>query len=134
MTRDELVETLARVLRAGPPLRFALLFGSHATGKARATSDVDLAIVPADSDLPLRAELELAAAVETATGRRTDIVRLDTAPLLLRWEVARTGVPVYGDHADIVRFLAMTASEHADLGPSLARAAETYRRRLAGST
>ena len=134
MTRDELVETLAQVLRVGPPLRFALLFGSRATGSARATSDIDIALVPVDSDLPLRAELELAVAVEAATGRRTDIVRLDRAPLLLRWEVARTGIPISGEHAAIVRFRAMTASEHADVGPSLARAAETYRRRLAGGT
>jgi uncharacterized protein len=86
------LERLRTALRSGPPLRLAVLFGSRAAGRARPDSDFDVGILPVDADLPLRAELALAAALSAATGCEADVVRLDGAAPLLGAEVARTGV------------------------------------------
>jgi hypothetical protein len=59
-----------------------------------------------------------------------DLVRLDRAPLVLRWRIASEGIPVVGNHVTWARFAASTASEHADFAPALARAAARFRERL----
>jgi predicted nucleotidyltransferase len=133
MERDDagLVAEISRVIEAGPPLKLALLFGSAAQGRLRGDSDLDLAVLPADPSLPLRAELDLQADLTRATGRDVDLVRLDRAPTLLRWEIARTGrVLVSNPPAERIRFLSAAASEHADFAPDAERAARLYRRRL----
>jgi predicted nucleotidyltransferase len=46
---------------SAPRLRLALLFGSNAVGSAHAQSDVDVAILPEQADLPLADELRFQA-------------------------------------------------------------------------
>jgi uncharacterized protein len=122
---------LQRALRTGPRLRLAVLFGSFARGRGRSDSDLDLAILPVDPSLPLRDELDLQVALEHAAAREVDLVRLDRAPIVLRWRIAREGVPLVGTESrEWTRFLAETAAEHAEIAPALARAAEIFRRRL----
>ncbi len=82
--------SLTRVLDRAE-LVLAVLFGSAASGKLQADSDIDLAILPV-ADLGLREELDLQVELERATGRRVDLVRLDQAAPQVRFEVARTGV------------------------------------------
>jgi predicted nucleotidyltransferase len=129
-------EALEDVLAEEPNILFAILFGSRARGRARPESDVDLAVLPRDADLPLRAELALQARLERDLGRPVDVLRLDRADPLVRWEVARHGVPVLcRDRRALVRFVARAALEHADIAPLAARAGELFRRRiLAGGT
>jgi predicted nucleotidyltransferase len=128
---SRLMAEIARIIEAGPPLRLAILFGSAARGRLRADSDLDIAVLPEDASLPLRAELELQAALTRATGREVDLVRLDHAPTLLRWEIARNG-RVLASHppAEQIRFLSAAASEHADFAPDAERAARLFRRHL----
>ena len=128
---DALIDSLTRVLSAGPPLRLAVLFGSHATGRAQANSDVDVAILPRDPALSLKLELELAGQLSRSVGREVDLVRLDRASTLVRWEIARDGIVLVAEpKPEWVRFRASTASEHADLREALHRSAELFRRRL----
>src|SRR5689334_11483357 len=94
---SELFEEVRRVLQAGPPLRLAVLFGSFAKQRARADSDLDIAILPRDDSLPLHAELDLAAQLSLRTRREVDLVRLDQATMLLRWEVAKDGILLISD-------------------------------------
>ena len=77
--REALIERLIGVLRDGPPVRFAFLFGSTARGTAGPDSDVDIAFVPVDPAISLADELALAARLERAAGRPVDLVRLDMA-------------------------------------------------------
>jgi predicted nucleotidyltransferase len=131
---DALIDVLRTALAGGPPLRLALLFGSTARGRARPDSDVDLAILPVDREMPLRAELDLQATLERACGRTVHLVRLDQAGTLLKWEAARCGVPVVArSPTDHVRFVAAAALEHAEVGPALARAGAVFRDRLQSS-
>jgi predicted nucleotidyltransferase len=116
----QLALRLKTVLAAGPRLRLAMLFGSAAKGTMRPDSDVDVAILPEDPDLPLRAELGLQVALTEAAGREVDLARLDRASTLLKWQVARHGTLLFASDRTSL-----------DFAPAFARAAERFRRRLA---
>ena len=64
-----------------------------AQGKARPKSDVDLGILldPYSPGLRFRVEAELG----RAAGRPVDVILLDDAPPLLRFEIAREGVLLF---------------------------------------
>jgi predicted nucleotidyltransferase len=125
-------DVLASALAAspvGPLLRVAILFGSAASGLLHSASDIDVGILPIDQDLPLRRELQLQADLERLCGRAVDIVRLDLASTLLRWEVARGGrVLLEAPTGAGARFQAQAALEHADFAPLFEAGAERWRR------
>lgn len=126
-----IVETIRRVLAGGPPVRLVVVFGSAARGALRPDSDLDVGIVPSDPELPLAEELDLQARLERACARPVDLVRLDRASTLLRWEAARCAVPVLVDPPqEFPRFLARAAIEHAEFMETYAPSAERYRQRL----
>jgi len=81
-------EDLAETLRSWPGVRLAVLFGSASRGDAAPGSDLDVGVL-------FEAGQENAAALEVAlaraTRRRVDLVRLDAASPLLRFEIARDG-------------------------------------------
>lgn len=120
------------VLTGGPPLRLALVFGSGARGALRGDSDIDVGIIPRDPDLPLVTELDLQVRLERACGREVDLVRLDLASTLLKWEAARAAVLVLADPPhEFPRFVATAAIDHADLMTALVPEAARFRQRLA---
>jgi len=128
----DLIARVDGVLRDGPALRLAVVFGSVARGEHHAGSDVDVGIVPVDPALPLRAELELQRRLEGACGRPVHLVRLDRASTLLKWKVANDGRPVVSDPPHMwSRFVAASAIEFAELAPQLRDAEERFRARLA---
>jgi predicted nucleotidyltransferase len=88
MVRMSSVETLTRVLEQMPAVRLAVLFGSAARRTDKPDSDLDLGVlVEGDGD----SHALLAVTLERAVGRPVDLVRLDSAPPLLRFEIARDG-------------------------------------------
>jgi len=128
--RTDLVAALRQVLVAGPPLLLAVLFGSAAKGRMRVDSDVDVAIEPrkalTDSELQsLTGALALAASVDV------DLILIDSAPTLLRWQIATRGMPlVEHNPGEFARFRARAAAEYIDFAPALAHHGEIFRRRL----
>jgi uncharacterized protein len=86
-------QALQNVL-AAQTLRLAVLFGSQATGLARADSDFDIGILP-QLAMSLAEELALASALSAATRTEVDLVRLDQDNPLLAGEVARTARCLY---------------------------------------
>jgi predicted nucleotidyltransferase len=82
-------ERLTRVLASAPDVTLAVLFGSVARNEARAASDLDVGVLFASGRPDTSAAL--AAALARATGRQVDVVRLNDAPPLLRFEIARDG-------------------------------------------
>lgn len=66
------------------------VFGSTAKGSARSDSDIDIAVLAdnATSDLPI---LQIITELEKASGRRVDVVLLNRAGDLLRYEVRKHG-------------------------------------------
>jgi predicted nucleotidyltransferase len=122
-------EVAKAVLEATPELAFAVLFGSRAKGLERDGSDVDVAIVPR-IDWPLAEELALEARLAVALGRAVDVVRLDRAPSLLAWEIAKHGQFLAGDEAAWLLTVARIALEHADADPLIREAARSYARQV----
>ena len=80
--------SLVQALESEPTVRLAVLFGSAARDRARADSDLDVGVLGLSVDQ--RGSLQVALA--RATGRVVDLVRLEDAPPLLRFEVARDGL------------------------------------------
>lgn len=76
-----------------PEVQLAVLFGSRAKGRPRPGSDVDLGIHldPYSPELRFKVEADLG----RAAGLPVDIVLLDEAPPLLRFEIARGGILVH---------------------------------------
>jgi predicted nucleotidyltransferase len=93
-----LAENLRAVLAHFPAVRLAVLFGSAARGTEHAGSDVDVGVLLDHETAELRLELE--AELGRAAGRDLDLVFLDTAPPLLRFEIARDGVLLTARHRD----------------------------------
>jgi len=79
---------LLKALESWPGVRLAVLFGSTARGQSGPGSDLDVGVL-FEAGQESAASLEVALA--RAAGRRLDLVRLDAAPPLLRFEVARDG-------------------------------------------
>jgi len=92
---DPLLERLRQAIASCPEVRLAVLFGSTARGQARPQSDVDLGVLldPDTPDVRLKAETELG----RAAGRSVDVVFLNQAPPLLRFEIAKEGVLLHQD-------------------------------------
>lgn len=80
-------EKLTQALDAWPDVRLAVLFGSTARGTARRASDLDIGVsLPETADL-----MALRVALQRASGQEVDVIRLDEAPPLLRFQIARDG-------------------------------------------
>ena len=94
-TPEELTEAVRSQTFSYPAILAVYLFGSHSTGKAKPESDLDLAILlqpDQEDDFPV---LELAVSLEKALGRRVDLVILNRAGELLKYQVRRNGCLLY---------------------------------------
>ena len=89
----DLNERLRRAAVFFPEVKLVVLFGSTARGQSRPKSDVDLGILlePYSADLRFRVEAELG----RAAARELDVILLDDAPPLLRFEIAREGILLF---------------------------------------
>ena len=84
----------AVVVDASPPVVAAYLFGSHATGKVWAESDVDVALLFGEAAAPNRLEIigRLSEYLCQALGGvEVDVVSLDGVPTHFAYEILRTG-------------------------------------------
>ncbi|MGB8296343.1 MAG: hypothetical protein WCG85_13030 [Polyangia bacterium] len=130
MTVEELTSQLITALQGRPEVRLAFLFGSAATRGPDAARDVDVAVAFAQP-VSLLQQCALSAAVEQIVEREIDLVDLDGASTLLRWEVVRTGIVLAAkDRRDLVDFRARVPLEYFDLQPFLEREADGLRRAL----
>lgn len=71
------------------------LFGSVALGNAHQQSDIDIAILFADTLLPslrFQRALEIGAQLETSFTQPVDVIVLNDAPVFLRFQVLKTGI------------------------------------------
>lgn len=94
MKSDSLIDAVRSAL-GDFPIAIAILFGSHATGRARPDSDVDLAV---DVGRPLTPEqkISLIAALAERTGLPIDLVDLRTVGEPLLGEILRDGKRLLG--------------------------------------
>lgn len=90
-----LAGSIANVVATYPEVAAAWVFGSVARGTAHAGSDLDVAVLTASTGMDLDRQLGLAARLESASGRRVDLVLLGLDGLPLCHEVLTTGVLVH---------------------------------------
>ena len=83
-------DAIRRLLVARDDVRLAYVFGSVAGGRARPTSDVDVAVLFAGAPAPATLD-RLTEDLEDAAGRRVDLVDLAKAPPLLAHQVVSKG-------------------------------------------
>jgi predicted nucleotidyltransferase len=75
-----------------PGVALAVMFGSMTRPGSRETHDLDIGVLTeADLDVPAL----LGVAIERTTRLVVDLVHLNTAPPLLRFEIARDGVVLF---------------------------------------
>lgn len=130
-------ETVARLQQelAAAPLTLAALFGSAATDRMRADSDVDIGILPMDPAWPLREELALQGRLSAIVGRDVDLVRLDRADLLVGKQVAQKGKPLYEVSAGaFARYAARAMLDYLDLEPLIVEGQRRYLRSIGRSS
>jgi hypothetical protein len=84
-----------------------------------------------DAELSLSRELALQAALERASGRTVDLVVLNRASTLTKWQVARDAVSVFERAPHLVaRFKASAWTEWFDYAPAFEHALERFKRHL----
>lgn len=133
MTIEDLASRLGSALRGQPEVRLAFLFGSSVTKGLASANDIDVAVAFAHS-VSLLEQCELGARLEEIAGREVDLVDLDEASTLLRWEVVRNGVVLWArDQRELADFRARVPLEYFDLHPFLEREAEGLRKVLGRS-
>lgn len=130
--------TLTTVLDRAP-VAAAYLFGSHASGRVGPLSDIDVAVLFADSvEADERFDLRLALIADATRALRTrdvDLVVLNDVPALLRHRVLRDGeLLLERDRAARVRYETRTILEYLDTKPLRAGLAQGVRRRLKEGT
>ncbi len=131
---DELVSALGRGLADVDRVSAALLFGSHARGKARPDSDIDVAVLldppPGEGEgYPVAREVMLALS-RVVAGERLDLVLLHRAPPSLAFRILRDGRVVYcSDPVALHRFRVRIYDLHADFAPVDALFQRSVRRR-----
>jgi len=110
---------LREALEADGRIAYALVFGSHATGKAAEESDLDVAIGLADHASLSPLELGgLVSRLEQVTAQTVDMVLLEEAPVGLAYRVFRDGRPVFvRDRGAFVERKARAILEYLDFKP-----------------
>ena len=97
-------------------VRLVVLFGSVARGHAAPLSDVDIGVLGAG----FWPGLEIGSELARLCAREPHVVELDLAPELLRYEIARDGIPLFESEADVwPRFRAEAIVRYLDFKPTL---------------
>jgi len=120
-------QAIIEALRGAPWLRLAVLFGSAARGTSRPDSDLDVGILATHPDVSLWDEADLASRLERASGRKVDVVHLDQASTLLKFEVVRDGkLLLERAPGDFARFREEALGEYLDFIPTYRRTADRF--------
>ena len=125
----DLLDRLRERAATLPEVKLAVLFGSTARGQARKGSDVDLGLLldPDTRSVRLHVEAELG----RAAAGETDVIYLNEAPPLLRFEISRDGVVILErDEGLWTGFKARAMVDWWDWAPYAKRIEEAAIRRL----
>ncbi len=123
------LEPLKKALAAMPAVQLAVLFGSRARGRGGPRSDVDLGLILAPDSRAERLGIEATAG--RAANREVDVVYLEEAPPLLRFQIARDGVVLVALNSRLwPRFKARAMVDWWDWAPAARKIHAAHIRRL----
>jgi len=120
LTQSLDVTALTEYLAAQPDVIATYLFGSRVTGRARAESDVDVAVLLDEEDSVARFErrLQLMVEVSDVCDREADVIVLNDAPPILQYQILKHGQLLYEcDRRARVEFEVRAGKVYADLEP-----------------
>ena len=128
---EQIETTIVKVLDRYPDVRLAILFGSLATGHARADSDLDLAV---DAGRPITAEdkMKLIEDLAFELGRPVDLIDLRTVGEPLLGQIVTRGRRVMGDDVYYAELIRKHLYEQADFMPYRSRILAERRQRWIG--
>lgn len=99
------LQFLSRIQSAVPDLKAVYLFGSRASGKARADSDYDVAVLAAERLEGKESFFQLQLELAGLTDNGVNLVDLQSLPVVLQFEVLRGRKRLYcADRAFCVAF------------------------------
>lgn len=112
----ELLQALRQTLAELADIRLAILFGSRATGRATAQSDVDLAVMMA---APMEAadKVALIERLALATGMPIDLIDLKQVGEPLLGQILKHGIRLVGSDTDYATLLSRHLFDAADFLP-----------------
>ncbi|MEA1870894.1 MAG: nucleotidyltransferase domain-containing protein [Candidatus Bipolaricaulota bacterium] len=123
------IAKLDEVFRHYPGIRAVYLFGSAASGHARPDSDIDLAIIPAESSLKKK-KLDILAELASHGYCNVDLVFIDESDLVLAYEAIRQNRLIYAvDDFDRGTSYSNIVRKYLDFEFFLRAQQETYRRK-----
>ena len=115
ISREEILAGLKETLAQNQSVKFAYLFGSRARGAGGRLSDIDIAVYLDRRISPFAFRLRLAETLARELGTdRLDLITLNDAPLLLRYEVVRGGLVIKEDKQRRVNFEQQVLREYLD--------------------
>ncbi len=109
-------DRLREALLGFPQITLAILFGSVASGKANAQSDLDLAVIAA-KPLQVAEKIQIIEVLAIATGRPIDLVDIYAAPEPLLGQVLKHGRRILGADTTYAQLLYRHLIEQADFVP-----------------
>jgi uncharacterized protein len=86
---------LFEICEAEPAIAAAYLFGSSVKGKTKKSSDIDVALLLNEKKISGFSILDFITAMEKNIGRKADVVILNTADEVLKYEVRRQGKLIF---------------------------------------
>jgi predicted nucleotidyltransferase len=113
---DAVLVPLCEVLSHFPAIGLAVLFGSVASGRARANSDLDLAVSPGRV-LTASEMVQLTQALAAETGRPVNLTDLASVSVPLLGQIVRYGRWVQGSAAEFGQLINRHLIEQADFMP-----------------
>ncbi len=109
-------DQLREALSSFPQITLAILFGSVASGKANAQSDLDLAVI-AVKPLQATEKIQIIEALALLTGRPIDLVDVHAAPEPLLGQVFKHGRRILGTDTAYAQLLYRHLIQQADFVP-----------------
>lgn len=123
------LKQLDNIFRKYPDIQAVYLFGSTASGKADAESDLDLAILPRNSSLREQ-KLDILTDLAREGFCDVDLVFLDTDAVVIKFESIHQNRLLYcAKDFDTNAFFSLTLRQYFDSAPYLKTQREAYKRR-----
>ncbi|MEA3349580.1 MAG: nucleotidyltransferase domain-containing protein [Chloroflexota bacterium] len=123
-------QRLSDIFSQFPEIEAVYLFGSHATGKTHAESDLDLAIVPRDEQARTR-KLDILTELARHGFCDVDLVILDSDDIVLEYEAVRYNQLIYQtENFDRGTIYSLVVRKYLDFLPYLKVQREAYKRRI----
>jgi predicted nucleotidyltransferase len=118
--RTPLHDELAACVTVVPGIRLAIVYGSAASDRMRADSDIDIAVLKLT---PLSADEKVAIieAIAERTGRAVDLVDLATVGEPLLGQILKGGIVLTGDTTDYAELVRKHLFDAADFLPYVER-------------